>query len=54
MDMAAALTIVLDLAKQSALSDKDYNADEMIDVIKDQQEAINMVEDLIVNEYGDD
>lgn len=54
MDIAAAMQIVLDLAKQNALTDRDDNAEELVDVIADQQEAITLVEDFIVNQLGDD
>lgn len=54
MDISDALQIVIDLAKQNALTKFDDNADELEQVIADQQEAIKIVEDLAVNEYGDD
>lgn len=54
MDIAAALQIVIDLAKQNALTEQDDNADEMAQTIADQQEAIAIVEDMAVNQFGDD
>lgn len=53
MDIAAAMQIVFDLAKQNALTPQDDNADEMTQVIADQQEALTLVEDFIVNQLGD-
>jgi hypothetical protein len=49
MDIAEALKIVLELAKQNLISE-----DEMPEEYARQKEAIDIVEDLAVNEYGDD
>jgi hypothetical protein len=49
MDIAEALQIVLDLAKQNLISEKDLPEE-----YARQKEAIDIVEDLAVNEYGDD
>jgi len=49
MNIAAALQIVLDLAKQNVCDQP-----EMPDEYARQMEAITIVEDLAVNEYGDD
>lgn len=54
MDIAAALQIVIELAKQNALDEYDDNADELRQHIADQQEAISIVEDMAVNQFGDD
>jgi len=48
MDIAAAFQIVLDLAKQNVTNISDDSHEHAR-----QMEAIDMVEDLVVNEYGD-
>ncbi|MEQ1950956.1 hypothetical protein [Mesorhizobium sp. CN2-181] len=52
MDIAEALQIVIDLAKQNALDD--VSNPEQADEAHRQQEAIAIIEDLAINEYGDD
>ena len=54
MDIATALQIVIDLARQNVLDDKDVFEDELTQQMLDQKEAINMVEDMAVNLFGDD
>ena len=54
MDIAAALQIVTDLAKQNVLDHKDVFEDDLTQQMLDQEEAINMVEDMAVNQFGDD
>lgn len=54
MDIAAALQIVIDLAKQNVLEEKDVIEDDLTQQMLDQEEAINMVEDMAVNQFGDD
>lgn len=54
MDIAAALQIVIDLARQNVLDHKDVFEDELTQQMLDQGEAINMVEDMAVNQFGDD
>ncbi len=49
MDTATAFQIVLDLAKQGMISPED-----MPDEHERQKEAINILEDLAVNQFGDD
>jgi hypothetical protein len=49
MDMAEALQIVLDLARQNICDEKEIPQEYIRQI-----EACNMVEDLAVNEYGDD
>lgn len=49
MDTAEALQIVLDLARQNVIED-----DDLQDERDRQLEAIAIIEDLAVNEYGDD
>jgi hypothetical protein len=49
MDTATALQIVLDLARQNMV-DPDDNEEEYLR----QAQAIAIIEDLAVNEYGDD
>lgn len=51
MDIAEALQIVLDLAKGNTVDENEYD---LADLYHQQWQAINMVEDLAVNEYGDD
>lgn len=45
MNIPAALTIVLELAEQNALTDRDDNADDLQQEIKDQHDAIALVRD---------
>ena len=47
MDKEAALQIVLDLARQNAITKFDDNADEMAETIADQKEAISIVENMV-------
>ena len=49
MDIADAFQIVIDLAKQNVADQLDHP-----DHHKQQEEAINMIEDIAVNEYGND
>jgi len=49
VDIADAFQIVIDLAKQNVADQLDHP-----DHHKQQEEAINIIEDLAVNEYGDD
>lgn len=49
MDIAAALQIVIDLAKQNVADQLEHP-----DHFREQQDAINMVEDMAVNQFGDD
>lgn len=49
MDTAEAFQVVLDLAKQNMCDQQD-----MPDEHARQQEAINQIEDLAVNHFGDD
>ena len=49
MDVATAFQIVLDLARQNIIDERE-NADEH----HRQTEACNVIEDLAVNEHGDD
>lgn len=49
MDITDALTIVLELAKQNVIDARDEP-----EMAEEQQEACKMVEDLIVNQLGDD
>jgi hypothetical protein len=49
MDIAEALQIVLDLARQNVIDQED-NPEENAR----QTQAIDIIEDLAVNEYGDD
>lgn len=49
MDIADALQIVIDLAKQNVV-----NESEMPDEHERQIEAIGIVEDMAVNQFGDD
>ena len=53
MDIATALQIVIDLARQNVLDHKDVFEDELTQQMLDQGEAINMVEDMAVNQFGD-
>ena len=53
LDTADALQIVIDLARQSALDVRRCDP-ELRDEAQRQQEAIDMVEDLAVNKFGDD
>lgn len=53
LTLATALQIVIDLAKSSALDTED-NDPMLSEQAERQHAAINMVEDLAVNEYGDD
>ncbi|WP_164885783.1 hypothetical protein [Paenirhodobacter populi] len=48
MDTATAFEIVLDLAKQGMIS-----SEEMPEEYERQREAINILEDLAVNQFGD-
>lgn len=48
MDMAKALEIVIELARQNVADQLDHPKH-----YKEQEEAINMVEDLAVNQFGD-
>lgn len=49
MDAASAFAIVLDLARQGMIS-----AEDMPDEHERQREAINIIEDIAANEYGDE
>jgi len=49
MDIAEAFQIVLDLARQNVIDDPD-----MQDEHDRQLEAINIITDLAVNQFGDD
>ena len=49
MDMATALQIVVELARQNMV-----DRDEMPEIYETQNEAINMIEDMAVNVFGDD
>jgi hypothetical protein len=49
MDIAAALQIVIDLARQNVADQLEHP-----DHFREQQDAINMVEDMAVNQFGDD
>ena len=49
MDIADALEIVLDLAKQNVIDDPDMKEER-----ERQMEAIGIVEDMAVNQLGDD
>jgi hypothetical protein len=53
LDIADALQIVIDLARQNAL-DAARCDPELRDEAQRQQEAVDMVEDLAVNMFGDD
>jgi hypothetical protein len=48
MDITTALQIVIDLARQNVIDERDEP-----DEHKRQTDAINMVEDLAVNQFGD-
>lgn len=54
MDIAKAFEIVLELAKDNALDRDQARADGMADEYDEQQEALKMVEDFVVNQLGDD
>lgn len=57
MDIADAFQIVIDLAKQNALDTdrlRPVDGEEIYAEALRQQEAIDMVEDYVVNELGDD
>lgn len=49
MDLANALQIILDLAKQNVIDEDDQPEEHAR-----QTEAINTVEDMAVNQFGDD
>jgi hypothetical protein len=49
MDIAEALQIVIDLAKQNVVDEVDMPEEHARQV-----EAINIVEDMAVNQFGDD
>ena len=51
MDFAAALQIVIDLASQNVLSVQEANENDLQEERKRQLEAINMVEDMAVNQF---
>lgn len=53
MDLAEAFQIVLDLAKQNALTIKDVTDFNLITEHDRQHEALTIVEDFIVNQLGD-
>jgi hypothetical protein len=53
LDIAGALQIVIDLARQNALDAAGCDP-ELRDEAQRQQEAVDMVEDLAVNMFGDD
>ena len=53
MDTARAFEIVLELARGNILDDQQPD-DDLYDVWREQIEACDMIEDLAVNEYGDD
>ena len=54
MDIADAFQIVVDLARQNALSFSAGGPSELNDEAQRQQDAIDMVEDFAVNQLGDD
>ena len=56
MDRAEALQIVYDLADENKLEEGEIIQDEEIlrPIAKKQQEALNIVHDIAVNDYGDD
>lgn len=49
LDLAAALQIVIDLARQNVVDIRDDAAEHAR-----QMEAVDMVEDMAVNQFGDD
>ncbi len=53
LDIADAFQVVIDLARQNAL-DADRCDPELREEAQKQHEAIDMVEDLAVNKFGDD
>jgi hypothetical protein len=53
MDIAEALQIVLDLARQNII-DFDHEDDDLNAERAKQTEAIKIVEDMAVNQFGDD
>lgn len=53
MDIANALQVVLDLARQNVIEMAEPDEDRQAEQER-QLEAIRMVEDLAVNQYGDD
>jgi len=55
MDLADAMQIVLDLARENQISDREAQADPSLhNERKRQQEALDNVEDFAVNQLGDD
>ena len=53
MDIADALQIVIELAKQNKLSQQEANENDLQEERKRQLEAIAIVEDMAVNQFGD-
>ena len=53
LDIADAFQVVIDLARQNALDPRRCDP-ELREVARKQHEAIDMVEDLAVNKFGDD
>lgn len=54
MNIAEALQIVIDLAKENALTREVAKIADIEIEFERQQEAIRQVEDLAVNQFGDD
>ena len=54
MDIATAFQIVLDLARQNIIDLDDCDCDELVDEYNRQVLACDIIEDLAVNQYGDD
>ena len=53
MDIAEAFQIVLDLARQNIIEIEEPDEDRQSEQER-QLEALNMIEDIVVNGYGDD
>lgn len=55
MDRATALQIVYDLANENKLEEQEIIQDEFVlrPIANSQQEALDIVHDIIVNDYGD-
>lgn len=56
MNIADAFQLVIELAKENALSEREASVDpgQLGPEMNKQQEAINIVEDFVVNNFGDD
>jgi hypothetical protein len=55
MDIATAFQIVLDLARQNIIDERDCDDNEiLLQELERQVTACNIIEDLAVNEYGDE